>query len=632
VAAKQEQSDFTLGGAGSKTPSPTALVKRMLGLAWRYKWRCFNALLLQAILLILSLAGLGFVGLGIDYIRGYVDDAVDLPTLPWGIAWPDWHPLAVVGALAGGLLLFTIMQGVVQYFHTVAVTNLTQRGIVVDLRTAAYDKLQRLSFRFFDANESGSIINRLTSDTQQVGMFVSNVMLQAINLVMALAIFLVYMLNIHVSLTLACLATTPILWASAVLFSKMVRPAYMRNRELVDHLIRVLSENLQGVHVVKGFSLQDQETRKFIHASAEVQEQRHWIFNRLTWFVPSVNLLVEVNLTILLAYGGYLVITGELALGAGLVVFARLLTMLGQQVNQLANITNTVQVCLTGAQRVFELLDAPLEVQSPAQKADIERIEGKVKFDGVTFGYRLGDAVLRDVDFEVQPGQRVAILGATGAGKTTLLALIPRFYDPVFGRVLIDDVDVRNIDLDQLRKSIGIVFQENFLFSNTVAENIAFGHPDASREQIEKAAKMAQAHDFIMEDLKDGYDTILAEGGGDLSGGQQQRLAIARALLLEPPILLLDDPTAAIDPETEQEILAAMEQAMENRTTFVVAHRLSTLRRADLVIVMHRGRIVQTGTHRELMATPGAYKEAAELQVADDEDKRLLNEPTGGDT
>jgi len=233
--------------------------------------------------------------------------------------------------------------------------------------------------------------------------------------------------------------------------------------------------------------------------------------------------------------------------------------------------------------------------------------------------------VLSEISFEAQPEQCIAILGETGAGKSTLLSLIPRFYDPVTGAIRIDGHDLRALEIDDLRRKIGIVFQESFLFSNSVAQNIAFAHPEAGRAEIERAAKIAAAHDFIM-DLPDGYETILGESGSNLSGGQRQRLAIARAILLQPPILLLDDPTAAIDPETEHEILESMEHAMRGRTTFVVAHRLSTLRRADHIIVLEQGRIVQEGTHRELMDEKGSYRQVADLQLVDPESKRLLRD------
>jgi ATP-binding cassette subfamily B protein len=305
-----------------------------------------------------------------------------------------------------------------------------------------------------------------------------------------------------------------------------------------------------------------------------------------------------------------------LPLGAGLVVFAGLLDQFAGQVNNVATIVNSIQQSLIGARRVFEILDAPVDVRSPPDAVRRPRLDGAVRFDSVSFEYGPLDPVLRDINLEVKPGECVAILGATGAGKSVLMSLIPRFYDVTSGRILIDGIDVRHLYLDDLRRNIGTVFQESFLFSNTVAANIAFGHPDATQAQVERAARIAAAHDFIMG-LPKGYETVLGESGNSLSGGQRQRLAIARAVLLEPAILLLDDPTAAIDSETEHEILDALDRAIAGRTTFIVAHRLSTLRRADSIIVLENGRIVQRGTHADLIKVPGPYLHVANLQLVD---------------
>jgi ATP-binding cassette subfamily B protein len=307
---------------------------------------------------------------------------------------------------------------------------------------------------------------------------------------------------------------------------------------------------------------------------------------------------------------------GHLPLGTGLIVFAGLLEQFSGQVNSVATLVNSVQQSLIGARRVFEILDAPIEVQNSPEAVRRQRLTGAVRFDNVSFAYTGITPVLKEISLEVKPGQCVAILGATGAGKSVLMSLIPRFFDPTAGCLLIDGLDARRLHLDDLRRNIGLVFQESFLFSNTVAANIAFGHPEATPEQIIKAAKIAAAHEFILA-LPQGYNTVLGESGSGLSGGQRQRLAIARAVLLEPAILLLDDPTAAIDSETEHEIFEALERAITGRTTFIVAHRLSTLRRADFVIVMEHGHIVQRGNHQELMRVAGPYRRVARLQLVD---------------
>jgi ATP-binding cassette subfamily B protein len=336
-----------------------------------------------------------------------------------------------------------------------------------------------------------------------------------------------------------------------------------------------------------------------------------------------MGMLTQVNLAILLGYGGYLVIGGELRLGEGLFVFANLLQEFANQIGQITNITNSIQASLTGAERVFEVLDAPAEVVSPQHPVRPRTRSGGLALERVSFGYLPERPVLEQIDFAVRPGQCVAIVGATGAGKSTLLELIPRFYDPTAGRVVVDGVDVRQMELADLRRRIGMVFQQSFLFSNTVAANIAFGNPQASPAAIRRAARLAAADDFISA-LPDGYDTLVGEFGSNLSGGQRQRLALARALLLDPTILLLDDPTSAVDPETEHEILSAISEAMDGRTTFVVAHRLSTLARADWVVVLEQGRIVEMGRHAELLAGNGHYGRAARVQLAMSEDEFSL--------
>ncbi len=602
----------------------------MLRLAWNFKGGAIKVVLLQLVLLAMALSGLGLLGLGIDVLKYDVIPDSDLPKWPWGLAPPEgWSTLAKVLTVAGVIFGIAAFRFTLDRWSTILQSELVNY-VVADLRAMVYDKLQRLSFHFFDANESGSIINRVTGDVQAVRGFIELVLIQVIMLVISLAFFLTYMFSIHPKLTLVSLATTPLMIGGTYYFGRVVRPAYRRNRELFDHTVRVLSENVRGHHVVKGFSLEAQEVGKFHASNADFKDQQRWIFWRVSVFVPLIQLLPQINLIVLLLYGGFLFTRGQIAFGSGLVVFAALLQQFSNQISNIAQITNTVQRSLVGAARVFEVIDAPLQIENAADALPLENASGDVKFEQVTFRYRAdADPVLEDVTFHARPGQTIAILGATGAGKTTLLSLIPRFYDPSAGRILIDGKDVRQIELDELRRSIGIVFQESFLFSVSVAENIAFGHPGATREQIERAARIAQAHDFIM-DLENGYETVLSESGANLSGGQRQRLAIARAVLLEPPILLLDDPTAAIDPETEGEILEAMDHAMQGRTTFVVAHRLSTMRRADLVLVLDNGRIVQTGTHESLMREHGHYQHAAKLQIADSESRRLLGMDESG--
>ncbi len=604
------------------------LIRRMLALSWRYRWGCIKLVGLHLSLRLLEIAGLGGFGLGIDYVKHRTESDAPPPPWPPGLTPPaSWSPMQVIWTIGLFIAAMAMCRAVLTYFTHTATADLVNRQIVVALRSQVYDKMQRLSFRFFDANESGSLINRVTADVQRVRLFIEMVVVQTLILVVSLVAYLAYMLGVHVSLTAACLATTPILWLVTTWFSRRVKPAYLEGRRLMDQAILRLTENLQGVHVVKGFSLQKRQMQQFAQSNEAVASQRRWIFWQHGLFAPAIHMLTNINLVVLLGFGGYLVFRGDLTVGS-MVVFAGLLSQFSTQVGNVANIANSMQESLVGAQRVFEVLDTPSEIESKPDADALPEPRGHVRFDRVTFAYD-DEPVLRDITFDASPGESVAILGATGSGKSTLLSLIPRFYDPRQGSVLIDGVDARDLDLDDLRRSVGLVFQESFLFSNTIAANIAFGHPEASQEQIERAAGIACAHEFIMQ-MPKGYATILGESGKSLSGGQRQRLAIARAILLEPAILLLDDPTAAIDPETEGEILEAMDRAMHGRTTFVVAHRLSTLRRADKVIVLEHGRIAQVGTHGELMSAGGQYRFAADLQTGDPEDRRLLGMDRGG--
>ena len=616
----------------SSPSTPTALrssdwqlVRRLLGLAWRYRARSVQVLALQFILLGLGIVGLVATGLGIDYVRhvaaGTGADGVALVPLPHVVLLPDppanWHPMQVLAFIAGGILLCAGLRAWLNYAYAVAVNILVQQKLVVDLRSEVYAKLQRLDFRFYDANSTGSIITRVTGDVQNVRMFLDQVLIPGIIMVVSLAVYVAYMANLSLPLTLACLATTPILAVASVVFSKRIQSRYAANRTLVERVVQHFSESLQGAQVIKAFGREGEDRASFVARNDEVLEHQRGVFWRVSLFSPGVGLLTRVNLLVLIAFGGWLVIQGRLPLGAGLVVFAGLLEQFSGQVNQVAAIVNSVQQSLVAARRVFEILDAPVAVADKPGAPKREVPAGAVRFEGVSFGYVGADApVLRDIDLDVPAGRCVAILGATGAGKSALMSLVPRFFDPHAGRLLIDGVDARDYRVEDLRRGIGIVFQESFLFSNTIAANLSFGAPDATREQIERAARIAQAHEFIQA-LPQGYDTVLGEGGNTLSGGQRQRLALARALVHEPAILLLDDPTAAIDAQTEHEIFAALENAISGRTTFIVAHRVSTLRRADFIVVLENGRIVQRGTHAELLRLPGAYRRVAALQLLD---------------
>jgi ABC-type multidrug transport system fused ATPase/permease subunit len=591
------------------------LIRRLLGLAWHYRGGCASVLSLQIALLSLGLAGLSLTGLGIDVIRYRIAGGAP-PSGRLAAFFSVDGAAPALEALAGAILCFALLRALLNYRYQVALNILLQQRLVVDLRATVYSRLQQLSFRFFDANSTGSIITRVTGDVQSVRMFLDQVLFQGVIMVLSLGVYTAYMAVLHPGLTLACLAPMPLLAVASLWFSHVIQPRYAINRHLVDRMVQTLAESVQGIAVTKGFGREAEDRARFEAANRACLEQQRGIFWRLSLFSPAVGFCSRLSLVVLLAYGGWLVAQDQLPLGAGLIVFAGLLEQFSGQVNNLTTIINSAQQSLIGARRIFEILEAPIEVRSSPTARPCPRLAGRITFDHVGFAYDGIDPILRDIDLDVPAGHRVAILGATGAGKSVLMSLIPRFYDVTAGRLLVDGQDVRELVLADLRRNIGMVFQESFLFSHTVAANIAFGYPEASRAQIERAARSAAAHDFITA-LPQGYDTVLGESGNTLSGGQRQRLALARALLLEPAILLLDDPTAALDSQTEQEIFTALDQAMAGRTTFIVAHRVSTLRRADLIIVMDNGRIVQRGTHAELLAIDGPYRHVAQLQLVD---------------
>ncbi len=602
----------------STAPQPTQTnataptLRRLLGIAWSHRTDCLQLLGLQLILVVFTVAVFVLTGIAVDFIRHCADATVPAPTLPFFIP-KESDNVATLWWLSGGIVVVALLRAALSFVFGLVSVRFMHGRIVVNLRAQVFAKLQQLSFRFFDSNASGSIINRVTSDAHSVRIFIEGVLLQLAIITVTLAVCSVYMFRTDWRLTLACLSVLPIQIWFAIRFSKKVRPAYEENRDLMDRMVLGFSENVQGIQVVKGFSLEGRVMGRFAGWSEDIRVQKRKVFGEIALFWPVIDGLNRLSMIILLGYGGWLVMQGQISLGTGLVTFAGLLQQFATQVTTVAAVVDNAQVSLAGAKRIFEILDTDPGVASQPDARSPGRFLGRVTFDNVSFEYNENATVLKDVNFVAEPGRRIAIAGATGSGKSALLSLIPRFYDPRDGRVLLDGHDVRTLPLPELRRQVGMVFQENFLFSNTIAANIAFGHPDASQERIERAAKIAGAHDFIVA-FPEGYETFLGEGGVNLSGGQRQRLAIARALLLEPTVLLLDDPTSAIDAETEKEIMEAMEAAMEGRTTFIVAHRLSTLRRADLILVLDRGRLIQQGTHEQLMAEDGHYRRAILIQ------------------
>jgi len=591
-----------------------AVVWRLLKLAWRYRWNCLLLLVTQFALMGLSVTMVQFGGFGIDLIRHHLGQTETAPVLIGGYRLPStMSPMQQVAIAAFGMALTAILRTLFNWSYALVSANLVHRRIVVDLRAEVYAKLQRLSLRFYDQQATGSIINRVTGDVQATRTFIDGVLIQLSVLAMSLVVYLTFLLRIHVTLTILCLATTPLVWWISIRFARTVRPMYDATRKRADDLVLRVAESADGILVVKSLGRQEAEIAQFAAANDRLRDQQQEVFKKVSRFAPVVQLLTQCNLVILLIYGGHLVATDQLQLGTGMIVFAGLLQQFSNQVANLSGLAGTIQQSLTGARRVFEVLDAAEEVRQPSNPWFPKNIRGELRMEGVWFDYKKGTPVLRDITLLVHAGERVGILGGVGQGKSTLLSLVPRFYDPQCGIISIDGVNARQWDLTSLRRSVGLVLQEPLLLSNTIAANIAFGRPDATPEQIRLAARLAAAHEFI-EASADGYETVLGEYGMSLSGGQRQRLALARALLTDPAILLLDDPVSAIDPETEHEILSALDIATQGRTTLIVASRLSTLQYCDRIIVIDGGKIVQQGMREELLEQSGFYRDVAMSQ------------------
>ncbi len=513
-------------------PTSWALLKRLLALGFEYRGACFAVVTLQLLIVGLSLGGLGLTGLGIDFLRSTVDPASPAPKWPLGIQPPArWSPQTTIWFLAGLILAAAVLNAFIRWAAAIAAANLSQQ-ILLRLRASVFEKLQRLSFAFYDAGQSSSIINRAAGDVNAVRSFVDGVIIKVSITSLTLAVYVFYMLRVHVGLTVICLSTTPLLWLGSLWFSKRVQPMYRRASELADDLIRLLVENVQGAHVIKGFGREREAIAGFEAATTRIREQKSAIFWNVSTFQPIMGGLTQLNMLILVVYGGYLVIQGQVALGSGLFVFANLLQEFANQVGQITNIANTIQSSLIGAQRVFEVLDAPLAITSGPAARPLPRARGEIEFENVTFTYPTGRRALSSVSCRVRPGESLGVTGPTGSGKSTLLSLLMRFYDVDSGTIRVDGLDIRDVNLDDLRRTMGLVFQESFVFSHTIGANIAFGLPDATTDQIERAARTAAAEEFI-RDLPKRYDTMVGEYGSTLSGGQRQRLSIARAVLLD---------------------------------------------------------------------------------------------------
>ena len=483
-----------------------------------------------------------------------------------------------------------------------------------DLRNALYDRIQHLPFAYHDHAQSGQLITRCIEDVRAVQNFAGSGLSEILQLLFMAAGVVVMLIATDARLAaVALLPFIPLVILASLFGDRVTKLFYHVDLTLGDLSTR-LQENVTGVQVVRAFAREAYEIGRFDESNRRYFESRLKVIREWSKVMPTTTLLITFGTLLILLYGGRMVLAGELTIGE-LVAFNAYMILLSAPVQELTWQVNAAGEAAAGAQRVLEILEHEPEIQSPPGAVTLSAVRGRVEFRGVSLRYQGGSGpALTGIDLDVEPNQVVALIGRTGSGKTSLVNLIPRFYDATEGAVLVDGVDVRSLDLESLRRRIGIVLQTPLLFSDTIRANIAYGRPEAGEAEIVAAAKAAQAHEFIRE-LPDGYDTIVGERGVTLSGGQRQRVAIARALLMDPRILILDDSTSSVDTQTERLIQEALENLMQGRTTFVIAHRLATVRRADRILVMDQGRIVEQGRHEELLAAGGLYRTIHDLQL-----------------
>lgn len=520
----------------------------------------------------------------------------------------------------GALLIVGVVavQSLFTYVRSYLFQALAER-VSTDIRFELYEQYMRLPFQFFDTSQSGQLMSRATEDVNSIRRFLMFSLRMAVYSVTMLVVVSILLLIEHLPLALMALAAMPVLAFTAIYFATQVRPMFSKVQQQFGEMSSVLQENLSGTRVVRVFAREDDEIQRFDGSLDLLFRRQMDAIRYYSLFFPLMQLISGVSLAVVLWYGGRQVLNGSISIGT-LVAFNIYLTLLANPIRQLGWIMNSVARSIASGERIFEILDLSPAIRDRPNAVTLDQPQGEITFDDVTFTYpHTSKPAVRGITFHAPPGAVIGLIGMTGSGKSTITGLMTRFYDVSDGRILFDGIDVRDIRLSDLRKYVGFVLQETFLFSSTIRDNIAFGNPSATDADVERAARIARAHEFISE-MPEGYDTRLGERGVSLSGGQRQRVAIARAICSNPRVLVFDDATSSVDTETEFEIQQALRQAMENRTTFIIAQRVSSLKEADEILVLEDGEIVERGTHIALIQRGGVYARLYELQLKDQEE------------
>ncbi|MBP2639129.1 MAG: lipid exporter, fused ATPase and inner rane subunit MsbA [Firmicutes bacterium] len=522
--------------------------------------------------------------------------------------------MAMLNMISVGIVLVFFVRGIFFYGQTYLMSFIGQK-VIIDIREAVYRHLQKLSLSYFDKRQTGTIMSYVTNDVAALQNALIESVVELVTEGMILIGSLGAMFYIHWKLSLLTLTTLPLVALTINVFGKKLRKAGKVMQERTADITSVLQETISSVRVIKSFAREDYEIERFNRENYFNFRAQMKTAQLMATLTPTIEFLAALGVTVIIWYGGREVIAGNLTSGS-LIAFLIYVVNISNPIKRLSKVYGNIQRALAAAERVFSVLDTQPEIKDLPDAKELPPVNGQVVFDNVTFEYKPGETALKEVSMVAEPGQMVAIVGPSGAGKTTFASLLPRFYDPVSGRIALDGIDIKTVTLRSLREQIGIVPQETILFNGTIYDNILYGDLAATEEQVTAAAQAANAHNFIVA-MPEGYQTHIGERGCKLSGGQRQRISIARAILKNPRVLILDEATSALDTESEKLVQDALDKLMLGRTSFVIAHRLSTIQRADRIIVMDKGRIVETGSHEELIHAGGLYEKLYQIQFSE---------------